>query len=173
MKTRFNTLAAAGLASLLAVSGYALADNSQQKIAAVAQTQVTPAQAIAAAQKQAGGQATEIQLKGKYGTPVYHVEVRNGQQEHTVYVDAVSGKVVGSKAETEWKPARKAAVSLERAIQAAQSTVQGRVMEAERDSNRGQLVYKVDILGADNVPHKVIVDADSGKVLNSFVDYDD
>ncbi len=173
MKTRFNTLSAAGLAALLAVSGYAVADDDHHKIAAIAQTKVTPAQAIATAQKQAGGQATEIQLEGKYGMPVYHVEVRNGQQEHDVYVDAVSGKVIGSKVETEWKPARKAAVPLERALQIAQGAVPGRVMDAERDDNYGRLVYKVDILGSNNVPHKVIVDASNGKVLNSFVDYDD
>ena len=55
---------------------------------------VTPLQAIAAAQKQAGGQANEVKLKGKHGTPVYEVEVRNGQTEHTVYVDAANASIV-------------------------------------------------------------------------------
>lgn len=137
------------------------------------QVSVSPQQAIAIAQKQAGGQATEVHLKGKYGTPVYEVEVRNGQNEHTVYVDAASGKVMGSKLETEWKSMRQTAVSLERAMEIAQSKVSGRVLEAERDSKRGQIVYKVEILSADNIPYKVIIDADNGNVLASYVDYDD
>lgn len=134
---------------------------------------LSPAQAISIAQKQAGGRATEIHLKGKYGAPVYEVEVRSGQREHTVYVDAANGKVLGSKLETEWKPMRQAALPLERAIEIAQSKINGRVLEAERDSNRGQIVYKVEILSADNIPYKVIVDANNGNVLASFVDYDD
>ena len=47
-------------------------------------------------------------------------------------------------------------------------------MEAERDrSLLGQVVYKVDILAANNVPHKVVVDASNGRVLASYVDYND
>ena len=173
MKTRFNTAAAALLAVFLAAGGQTVSAKGYGKIAAIAQTKITPEQAIATAQKQAGGQATEIKLKGKYGNPVYNVEVRNGNQEHTIYIDAVSGQVVGNKMETEWKPSRKTAISLERAIQIAQNRVKGRVMEAERDNRRGQSVYKVDILSADNMPYKVVLDADSGKVLSSYIDYDD
>ena len=89
-------------------------------------------------------------------------------------LDAASGKVLGSKVDTEWKPVRQTAVSLERAIQIAQGKIQGRVMEAERDrSLLGQVVYKVDILAANNVPHKVVVDASNGRVLASYVDYND
>lgn len=140
---------------------------------APAQVSVSPQQAIGIAQKQAGGQATEISLKGKYGNPVYKVEVRNGQREHTVYIDASNGSVRGGKLETEWKPMRQTAVSLERAMEIAQGKINGRVLDAERDSKRGQIVYKVEVLSADNVPHKVIIDADNGSVLASYVDYDD
>ena len=172
MKKHVRALSVILSASLLAASAQSVAAQPQP-VAAVAQTKVSPEQAIATAQKQVGGQATDIKLKGKYGTPAYKVELRNGNQEHTLYIDATSGQVVGNKVETEWKPVRPTAISLGRAIQIAQGKVKGRVMEAERDHNRGQVVYKVEILAADNVPHKVVVDANNGKVLTSYIDYDD
>ena len=175
MKIRLNALSAVLAAAMLAAGAPAMADDDMphQPVAAVAQTQVSAAQAIATAQKLVGGQATDVQLQGKYGTPVYKVEVRNGTQEHTLYIDAASGKVLGSKVDTEWKPVRRTAVSLERAIQIAQGNIQGRVMEAERDWSLGQVVYEVRILAANNVPHKVVVDASNGRVLASYVDYND
>lgn len=172
MKKHVRALSVILIASLLAAGAQSVAAQPQP-VAAVAQTKVSPEQAIATAQKQVGGQATDIKLKGKYGTPAYKVELRNGNQEHTLYIDATSGQVVGNKVETEWKPVRPTAISLERAIQIAQGKVKGRVMEAERDHNRGQVVYKVEILAADNVPHKVVVDANNGNVLASYIDYDD
>lgn len=172
MKKHVRALSVILTASLLAAGAQSIAAQPQP-VAAVAQTKVSPEQAIATAQKQVGGQATDIKLKDKYGTPAYKVELRNGNQEHTLYIDATSGQVVGNKVETEWKPVRSTAISLERAIQIAQGKVKGRVMEAERDHNRGQVVYKVEILAADNVPHKVVVDANNGNVLASYIDYDD
>ena len=143
------------------------------KIRLNALSAVSPEQAIATAQKQVGGQATEIKLKDKYGTPAYEVDVRNGNQEHSLRIDAVSGQVLGSKVETKRKPAHQAAISLERAMQIALGKVNGRVMEAERDNNRDQVVYKVKVLATDNVLHKVVIDANNGNVLASNVDHDD
>ena len=157
MKTHLKTLSAALAITMFAVSAPALAETPRQSVAVAAQTRVTPEQAIATAQKQVGGQATEIKLKDKYGTPTYEVD----------------GQVLGSKVETKRKPAGQAAISLERAMQIALGKVNGRVMEAERDNNRDQVVYKVKVLATDNVLHKVVIDANSGNVLSSNVDYDD
>ena len=173
MKTHLKTLSAALAITMFAVSAPALAETPRQSVAVAAQTRVTPEQAIATAQKQVGGQATEIKLKDKYGTPTYEVDVRNGNQEHSLRIDAVSGQVLGSKVETKRKPAHQASISLERAMQIALGKVNGRVMEAERDNNRDQVVYKVKVLATDNVLHKVVIDANSGNVLSSNVDYDD
>ena len=173
MKTHLKTLSAVLAVTMFAVSAPALAETPRQPAAAAAQTRVTPEQAIATAQKQVGGQATDIKLKDKYGTPAYEVDVRNGDQEHTLRIDAVSGQVLDSKVETKRRPARQAAISLERAIQIAQGKVNGRVMEAERDTNRDQVVYKAKVLATDNVTHKVVIDANNGNVLTSNVDHDD
>ena len=173
MKTHLKTLSAVLAVTMFAVSAPALAETPRQPAAAAAQTRVTPEQAIATAQKQVGGQATDIKLKDKYGTPAYEVDVRNGDQEHTLRIDAVSGQVLDSKVETKRRPARQAAISLERAIQIAQGKVNGRVMEAERDTNRDQVVYKAKVLATDNVLHKVVIDANNGNVLTSNVDHDD
>ena len=70
-------------------------------------------------------------------------------------------------------PARPATIELAQAIQTAQNAVKGSVLEAELDSKRGMLFYKVEILAANHMQHKVIVDALNGKVLESYIDYDD
>lgn len=166
-------------AALLAASGHAVADGPRygegfhKYAAAAAQVKITPVQAIAAAQKQAPGTATEIQLKGRYGTPVYQVETRQGNQENTVHIDATNGNILGSRSEHEWKPVRPAAITLAQAIQTAQNAVKGSVLDAELDSKRGKVVYKVEILAANNMQHKVIVDASNGSVLESYLDFDD
>lgn len=178
MTTRFKTLAAVAATSLL-MSGYAMADKPlpyegfHKYAAAAAQVKISPVQAIAAAQKLAPGTATDLQLKGRYGTPVYKVEIRQSNQEHTVHVDAVTGNILGVRTEHEWKPARPVGIGLAQAIQTAQNAVKGSVLEADLDSKRGMLFYKVEILAANNVQYKVIVDANNGKVLESYVDYDD
>lgn len=179
MPIRFKPLAAVAAASLLLASGYAVADKHHHHegfhkyAAAAAQVKVTPAQAIATAQKQVPGKATELQLKGRYGTAVYKVEIHQNNQEHTVHVDAISGNILGVRTEHEWKPARPATIELTQAIQTAQNAVKGSVLEAELDSKRGMLFYKVEILAANHMQHKVIIDAINGKVLESYIDYDD
>lgn len=172
MKARFHILATA-TAVFLAVSSSAAFANDHHKIQAVSQTKISPSQAIAAAKKQADGQPIELQLNNKYGHPTYEVEIRNGNQEHTIYIDGVNGQMVGNKTETEHKPFQKTSISLEQAIQIAQGQVAGQIMEAERDVSRGQTIYQIEIFTADNIPHKVVIDAENGKVLASHVDYDD
>lgn len=176
MKKHLTVIATA---ALLAASGHAVADGPRygegfhKYAAAAAQVKVSPTQAIATAQKQAPGKATELQLKGRYGTPMYKVKIHQNNQEHTVHVDAMSGNILGVRTEHEWKPARPATIELAQAIQTAQNTVKGTVLEAELDSKRGMLFYKVEILAANHMQHKVIVDALNGKVLESYIDYDD
>ncbi|MFS6937837.1 PepSY domain-containing protein [Neisseria animaloris] len=173
MKIKNKILATVMSAALLVLSGQAAAQkNSLSRIEALDQVKVSPVQALNIAQKQVKGKATEVHLKNPYGNPAYEVEVRDGQQEHSVFVDAVNGKVLGSKTKHKMKLAGSPAVSLERAIQIAHGKVGGQVLEADLDYKAGRALYEVEVLSADRVPYKVIVDAENGSVINSYVDYD-
>lgn len=164
---KMHTAAFAAALSLLTVPAFA--DYNRP----VAETKITALQALATAEKQAGGRPTEVDLENKHTQPVYKVELRNGDQEHKVHIDALSGQIISSRMEVKQRPAVAATVSLARAIEIAQRQVSGRVMQAEYEHVRGQQLVKVEILNRENVPYKVFIDAQSGKVLSSHVDYDD
>ena len=173
MKTRSQSLAAFLTAAFLAVSGQAFADDDRARIEAATQAKIQAVQAIDIAQKQFGGKATDLELKRSHGAPAYEVELRDGAKEHSVYIDAISGKVLGSKTENERKSAVSPAISLERAIEIAQGKVSGQVLDAELDDDRGRIRYEVKILSAaDRVQHKVIIDANNGNVVTSYIDRD-
>ncbi|MDO4770154.1 MAG: PepSY domain-containing protein [Brachymonas sp.] len=67
-----------------------------------------------------------------------------------------------------------ARISMERAIAIAQKHVpNGRVKKAELDHEQGRLVYEVDLVTRDRKEYDVKVDARTGKVISSRVDWDD
>lgn len=67
-----------------------------------------------------------------------------------------------------------ARISMERAIAIAQKHVpNGRVKKAELDREQGRLVYEVDIVTRDRKEYDVKVDAHTGQVISSRVDWDD
>ena len=67
-----------------------------------------------------------------------------------------------------------ARISMERAISIAQRQVpNGRVKKAELDREQGRLVYEVDIVTRDYKEYDIKIDAYSGKVISSRMDWDD
>ena len=61
---------------------------------------VTMSQAIATAEQQAGGKATNAKLENETGKLVYEVKVAGKDKVTEVKVDATDGKVLASGAET-------------------------------------------------------------------------
>lgn len=91
-------LVAAGIATAggLAFAKPAGADNDA--IADLAKAKITLAQAVGAAEAQAGGKATKAELDGERGTVVFDVEVVTPDNKVIdVKVDATDGKVLSSK----------------------------------------------------------------------------
>lgn len=61
-------------------------------------------------------------------------------------------------------------MEMEDAIAIARERVPGRVVKAELERRRGQLVYEIDIVTNQGVTYEVIVDETSGMVLSVEVD---
>ena len=67
----------------------------------------------------------------------------------------------------------KARISLSQAIGSAETHAAGKAVKAELDSERGPLVFNVEVITADNKVMDVTVDANDGKVLSSQLDQAD
>lgn len=61
----------------------------------------------------------------------------------------------------------KAKISLSQAIGSAETHAAGKAVKAELDSERGPVVFNVEVVTADNQVMDVKVDANDGKVLSS------
>lgn len=67
----------------------------------------------------------------------------------------------------------KATINLTQAVAAAEGTVPGRATKAELDSERGAVVFHVEVVTADSKVFDVKIDAADGKVLSSNADHAD
>ena len=67
----------------------------------------------------------------------------------------------------------KAKISLSQAIGSAETHAAGKAVKAELDSERGPVVFNVEVITADNKVMDVRVDATDGKVLSSQLDQAD
>ena len=67
----------------------------------------------------------------------------------------------------------KAKISLSQAIGSAETHAAGKAVKAELDSERGSVVFDVEVITADNKVMDVTVDAIDGKVLSSQLDQAD
>ena len=63
---------------------------------------VTMSQAIASAEQQAGGKATNAKLENEAGKLLYEVKVAGKDKVTEVKVDATDGKVLAMGADTHW-----------------------------------------------------------------------
>ena len=64
----------------------------------------------------------------------------------------------------------KAKISLSQAIVSAETHAAGKAVKAELDSDRGPVVFNVEVITGDNKVMDVKVDANDGKVLSSQLD---
>ena len=67
----------------------------------------------------------------------------------------------------------RAKISLSQAIGSAETHAAGKAVKAELDSERGSVVFDVEVITADNKVMDVTVDANDGKVLSSQLDQAD
>ncbi len=62
------------------------------------------------------------------------------------------------------------AIGVEEAVNIASAQVAGKVVETELEQEDGKLVWEVEIVGDDNLVSEVIIDAHTGKVLETEIE---
>lgn len=159
-------------AALMAAVGLqAHAGSHPAEAEALAQARISAAAAVRAATVHVPGRATDVDFE--YGQNHYKVEVKANGQEHEIFIDAASGRVIDSRAEAD-DDHRKAralpAVTLERALAAALARTGGKVKDAGLDYTQGRPVYEVETV-ANRQKYAVKVDGQSGQVISSRIDY--
>lgn len=90
-----NITATAVFVGIAAGSTLALADASDLRM--LQETKITLVEAIEAAQKSSGGVAYEASLDDDSFSPTYEVNVAKDGRSFDVRVDAVNGKVTGTR----------------------------------------------------------------------------
>jgi len=167
-------LAAAVLAACCTVTALPASASDWYKTdwaSVVNQTSVTLSQAITQATAATGGRAIEAELKpAKWaGTPGFEIELvtANGMKTE-VWVDAQSGQVnqrYSKPAKTKYADRLSVAtLSMEQAIDAATTQVEGRAIEAELEMHHAGAVFEIKVVRADGALQKVVINAQDGSL---------
>ena len=145
--------------------------------------------AIEIASSRFKGTAVEAELEVEDGFLVYEVELSAGHHAVAdVVIDAGNGNILKSEFEEEEEEEEEegeeeaeeqdeaegesllhgeAKISLQDAVKAALAAESGTAVEAELERENGRLVYCIEIVGADDNPSEVKVDAGTGEVKTS------
>ncbi|WNS41424.1 PepSY domain-containing protein [Paenibacillus sp. MMS20-IR301] len=169
---------AAGGAGAGTGSAASTASTSQGK------TLIGAGKAEAYALKAAPGRVVSIDLEKKLSGTYYEVEIRSGNKEIDVRVEAYSGKILSVRKETDddddddhYSSSTAASqngtlISAAKAAEAAAASVKGTVTEVDLDRDDGSVIYEVKIRNG-KVSTEVGVDAYTAKILYTDVDSDD
>lgn len=169
MTHKKTLLTALGLAALCGSSlAFAGHGHGHKGLAALEQSKISAAQAIATAEKDTGATADSIDLKLKRDAVIYEIELFDSAQEYEIRIDATSGEILSRKSGQKANPPAKSAVSLSQAIETAEGQGKGKVVEAELEGRRdGSVVYETKVIGSDGSRYDIDVSASDGKVLRS------
>ena len=93
-----KTLTSFGLAALCGSSlAFARPRYGHKGLAALEQSKISAAQAIATAEKDTGAIADSIDLKLKRDAVIYEIELFDSAQEYEIRIDATSGEILSRK----------------------------------------------------------------------------
>ena len=175
------TIAGVGAAAIAApVANIKAATSSSEAVSAM-QSKISLTQAIAIAKQNAKGDlvSAEFDYDDDDATSEYEVEFVANGTSYEVKIDANTGKVLKTKQESldkkdmaEYSAMKQAKVSLTSAMQTASQSVNGKVISAEFELEKGQSFYDIDVVKG-NQKYEVSIDANTGKVLSSQVDMED
>jgi uncharacterized membrane protein YkoI len=94
--SRNKAIIAATVLALGAGTAAYAKDGGNHAAADLARAKITLAQAVAAAEQHAGGQATKAELERHKGKMAFEVEVVKGRAVSNVLIDATDGKVLAA-----------------------------------------------------------------------------
>jgi uncharacterized membrane protein YkoI len=158
-------------------------------VVAVARAQQQPAQsslaqAVRAAEKQTGGRARSAELRRREGTEVYRVKTVSTNGSATVFIDVVSGAVVGTdrpglfasiggiferedqqKDQAAFAQLGAASLPLVGAVELAEKQSGGRAIQASMRRQYGSTLYEVRVVTDLIVRQRVLIDGATGNVV--------
>lgn len=178
------TVAGIGANAIAAPVANTKAVASSSEALSAMQSKISLTQAINIAKQNAKGDLVSAEFdydddgKNK-GTGKYEVEFVSNGTSYEVKIDANTGKVLKTKQEkldkkelAEYNAMKQAKVSLTSAMQKAAQSLNGKVISAEFEVEKGQSVYDIEVVKGNQI-YDVSIDANTGKVLSSQVDVED
>lgn len=179
------TIAGVGATAIAAPAANTKAVTGSSEAISAMQSKISLTQAIEIAKQNAKGDLVSAQFdydddNGKgAGTGEYEVEFISNGTAYEVKINANTGKVLKTEQEkldkkdmAEYSAMKQAKVTLTSAMQKAAQSVNGKVISAEFELEKGQSVYDVEVVKGNQV-YDVSIDANTGKVLSSQVDVED
>ena len=178
-KSIIMVLSIAGVSTAAIAVGQSTTTRTEvSEAVAAAQSKISLEQAIVIAKKTIKGDvvSADFDQNDHSAGGNYEVKTIANNTEYKVKIDANSGKVLSNKQEkldkediAEYNAMKKSKTSLNQAIQKANQSVKGKVIEAGFDMDFGKPTYKIEIIKGTKV-HKVVVDSLTGKIIRSQVE---
>lgn len=178
-KSIIMVLSIAGVSTAAIAVGQSTTTRTEvSEAVAAAQSKISLEQAIFIAKKTIKGDVVSVDFDQNDHSAGGNYEVKTiaNNTEYKVKIDANSGKVLSNKQEkldkediAEYNAMKKSKTSLNQAIQKANQSVKGKVIEAGFDMDFGKPTYKIEIIKGTKV-HKVVVDSMTGKIIRSQVE---
>ncbi|WP_350656338.1 PepSY domain-containing protein [Psychrobacter sp. S1-30-MNA-CIBAN-0213] len=180
------TIAGVGATAIAAPAANTKAVTGSSEAVSAMQSKISLTQAIEIAKQNAKGDLVNAEFdyddddNGKGAvTGEYEVEFVSNGTAYEVKIDANTGKVLKTEQEkldkedmAEYSAMKQAKVTLTSAMQKAAQSVNGKVISAEFELEKGQSVYDVEVVKGNQI-YDVSIDANTGKVLSSQVDVED
>ncbi len=179
------SIAGVGAAAIAAPAINTKAVTSSSEAVSAMQSKISLTQAINIAKQNAKGDLVSAEFdyddgknKGT-GTGKYEVEFVSNGTSYEVRIDANTGKVLKTKQEkldkkelAEYSAMKQSKVTLTSAMQKAAQSVNGKVIAAEFELEKGQSLYDIEVVKGNQM-YDVSIDANTGKVLSSQIDVED
>lgn len=181
------SIAGVGAAAIAAPATNTKAVTSSSEAVSAMQSKISLTQAINIAKQNAKGDLVSAEFdyddddgknKGT-GTGKYEVEFVSNGTSYEVKIDANTGKVLKTKQEkldkedmAEYSAMKQAKVTLTSAMQKAAQSVNGKVIAAEFELEKGQSIYDIEVVKGNQI-YDVSIDANTGKILSSQIDVED
>ena len=172
------TVVSVSAAAIAAPSANTKATTNSSEAVSAMQSKISLAQAIAIAKQNTKGDlvSAEFDYDDDDATNEYEVKLIANGTSYEVKIDADTGKVIKSEKErldkedmAEYSAMKQAKVSLTSAMQKATQRVNGKVIGAGFDLEKGQSIYDIEVVKG-NQKYDVSVDANTGKILSSQID---
>lgn len=179
------TIASVGATAIAAPTTNTKAVTGSSEAISAMQSKISLTQAIDIAKRNAKGDLVSASFdydddndKGAKNDE-YEIKLISNGTSYEVKIDANTGKVLKTEQEkldkedmAEYSAMKQAKVSLNSAVQKATQRVNGKVISAGFDLEKGQSIYDIEVV-KNNQIYDVSIDANTGKVLSSQVDMDD